>query len=66
MMIFKTFLRPTTTTPLKGTLRTKELHMGYYWPTIFQDAKNMSKDVIVASRWANPFHLMRCHYKHGW
>jgi hypothetical protein len=33
----------------------KALHMGYYWPILFQDAKSMYKDVTVANEWANPF-----------
>ena len=43
----------------------KVLQMGYYWPTIFKDAKNMSKPTIVAKEWVALANLTKFHYNHS-
>ena len=40
----------------------KVLQIGYYWPSIFHDARNMLEGVIVSSRWVGLVEHMNCRY----
>lgn len=45
--------------------RHKILQMGYYWPTLFKDAKKLSRHVIAAKEWVALASPMRCPYTHN-